>query len=71
MLVVSLNWSDTFETIIHFFLSKSFSIYVVDGPKVNLIICLNVLMLLCKDHVNIHAALNMGFDCLGLVSIRS
>ena len=31
--------------------------YIVDGLKGNLIICFNFLMLLCKHHVNIHAAL--------------
>ena len=32
--------------------------YIVDGLKGDLIICLNVLTLLCKDQVNTHAALN-------------
>ena len=30
--------------------------YIVDGLKGDLIICFNVGKLLCKDHVNIHAA---------------
>ena len=32
--------------------------YIVDGLKGDLIICFNALILLCGDHVNIHAALN-------------
>ena len=32
--------------------------YIVDGLKGDLIICFKVLTLLCKDHENIHAALN-------------
>ena len=31
-----------------------FVIYVIDGLKWYLIICFNILMLLCKDHVKIH-----------------
>ena len=31
---------------------------IVDGLKEDLIICFNVLTLFCKEHVNIHAALN-------------
>ena len=33
--------------------------YVVDGLKKNLIICFDVPKLLCIDHVNIDAALNL------------
>ena len=32
--------------------------YIVDSLKGDLIICFNVLTLLCKDHVDINAALN-------------
>ena len=37
VIVVSLNWSGTFEKIIHFFLANLLLFYVVDGPEVNLI----------------------------------
>ena len=40
------------------FLANLLVFYIVDGPKGDLIICCNVLTLICKDHVNIHAALN-------------
>ena len=40
------------------FLAKLLVFYIVDGLNGDLIICFNVLKLLCKDHVNIHAALN-------------
>ena len=41
------------------FLANRSVFYVVDGLKGDLIICFNVLTLLCKDHVNTHAAFNI------------
>ena len=40
------------------FLRKYFLFYTVDGLKGDLIICFDVLTLLCKDHANTHVALN-------------
>ena len=40
------------------FLANLLVFYIVDGLKGDLIICFNVLTLLCKVHVNIHVALN-------------
>ena len=40
------------------FLVNLLVFYIVDRLKGDLIICFKVLKLLCKDHVNIHAALN-------------
>ena len=40
------------------FLANLLVFNIVDGLKGDLIICFNALMLLCKDHVNTHAALN-------------
>ena len=38
------------------FLANLLVFYIVDGVKGDLIICFNVLTLIRKDHVNIHAA---------------
>ena len=40
------------------FLANLLVFDIVDGLTGDLIICLNVLTLLCKDHVNIRAAFN-------------
>ena len=40
------------------FLANLLVFYIVDGVKGDLIFCFNIITLLCKDHVNIHVALN-------------
>ena len=40
------------------FVANLLVFYIVDGLKEDLIICFNVLKLLCKDDVNVHVALN-------------
>ena len=40
------------------FFANLLAFYIIGGLKGDFIICFNVLTLFCKDHVNIHAALN-------------
>ena len=49
------------------FLANLLAFYIVDSLKGDLIIiyiCFNVLMLLCKDHINIHAAIVASLNYL-------